>query len=33
MDDVTPDFIKDWLGLNREGHHYYYDPLILDLDG
>ena len=33
VDDVTPDFIKDWFGLNREGHHYYYDPLILDLDG
>uniref|UniRef100_UPI00224A4E36 calcium-binding protein n=1 Tax=Acinetobacter bereziniae TaxID=106648 RepID=UPI00224A4E36 len=33
VDDVTPDFIKDWFGLNREGQHYYYDPLILDLDG
>lgn len=22
-----------WLGLNRNGKHYFYDPLVLDLDG
>lgn len=32
-----PDYIADqlpkWLGLNRNGKHYFYDPLVLDLDG
>ena len=32
-DEYLPDLIKDWLGLNREGQHYFYDPLVLDLDG
>lgn len=28
-----PKKIKDWIELNRDGKHHYYDPLVLDLDG
>lgn len=26
-------FFVDWANMNRSGFHYFYDPLVLDLDG
>ena len=31
-DDLAEAFAK-WAGINRSGFHYFYDPIVLDLDG
>ncbi|UYZ69715.1 hypothetical protein LP090_13010 (plasmid) [Moraxella bovis] len=31
-DDLAEVFAK-WTGINRSGFHYFYDPIVLDLDG
>jgi len=26
-------YFAKWAGINRSGFHYFYDPIVLDLDG
>lgn len=32
IDDLAGELAR-WLGLNRDGKHYFVDPLVLNLDG
>lgn len=33
LPDNMAQFFMDWANMNRSGFHYFYDPLVLDLDG